>query len=594
MKLLLLILLASTSMLFAEIKLKRPQFVKKNVGNVIDIELSVTTIKPFSVLSLVKPSPGNEARDGHFQIIKGHENILLGIIRNLHNFGRIEVRKNNVLVLKNIRIENGLTIHISDDTLLLFKQEKVVNNWSQEQFRKFKKNQNQKHKKLQIQLNKQHNEIEKLKQANIELLKILGQLKESIVKIQQQVAKPSYGPRLVAFDMSFDIPTDKIAYVVTISPIDYPMEKQVIVQGDRVSSGTYNVDISMPGYNSIAYNLEVKESSESLLIKQVMYAKERKLAISIAHDVMPHEGDSYKVTLSPVNTKEIYEVSDGKSILPGWYNLDVQQSGYNFVAKKKIHIKPSDDVYTINQSLLAKTTRQLSFDIKDKLTGVTITPHQITNINIKTSNFQSAGWYPTGENHFRLTFKKYKTIEVKVNVYPGDSLLVVRVPSLTPWQKLEFNISTNEITFDNILYKYTFLVDEGAIEKHHLTLKVQRSYHYTVMLPPNANRFKMHAGFLYTERTLNELRQGANFGRLDHLSVPKLINHLKAVVKKDVSSGDVAALRSLEGMMRTRLKRKIRNSTEKKQLILYMKSLQLYSYEYRTRLRILMYNINRY
>ncbi|WP_372371093.1 hypothetical protein [Candidatus Uabimicrobium sp. HlEnr_7] len=582
-KIILCILAISSSLLFADIKLKRPRFIKKNVNKTTDIELIISEQNNrLIVISLMKPNKKQQARDANFRTVKDYENIMLGLAANLNNWGKIELRSKNILVLKNIKIVDGLTIYIGSESLVIYEKPKA-SNWNPKAFEDLHL---QYEKKIQVLENKvanQNQRIAALEKSNTDILQVLQ-------NIQQQMnhsPQPVY-PRDITFDISYNTKPIETNHVVTATLASDPQNVRVLQTGDTIVPGLYHIDISMPGYHSLQYDLHIKEEHAPVIIKKQLQAKSRKVSFNItANNVKNFSG--YQVTITPVNSKYWTAIENNEAVKPGWYFLNIKKDGYTFEKDKKIHIAPNNDPYIIKE-VLSTNKRQISFNIRDKNSRAIVTAYQIINSATNTK-ITANDWYTINTKlKLNLKFKEYGSIDTIVVVKSGQGPYIVDIWLQNHWQKLELSTRYNEMNFDGINYPFAFYANNSKIEAHHIETRTINSYYYhRVMVPSHTKNFRVTAGYLYNQISMNEFVSGMMLGRLNGIDTSNLVAHLQQLHKNENYGSAIGALEGMLQNYRFRRKWQKVSSQEKQTLLQHLRSWRITNGQLRIRLQIVLY-----
>ena len=241
-----------------------------------------------------------------------------------------------------------------------------------------------------------------------------------------------------------------------------------------------------------------------------------------------------------INQKQI----DQSTLLePGIYHLEIKQRGYLPISETLI-IPPSIKAHTIEKIMIPA----------NKQSNIINQSHDETKIQKVQSSMAYA----------QKTKENFKSIE--------------------------FSSRKNRVTIDNIHYNYEIFVDGKKIPL--VNIQEEKSinrYYFTVKIRENSKILQFYQGYYYTQCYLSRLRQGMSIGRLDRISVPKLIEHLKLIARD--SSEDRSTLEKMEGILKGFRNRKMLqqiSSSEIEQLINYLESWKLNSSQDRIRLQIII------
>ncbi|BBM87695.1 hypothetical protein [Candidatus Uabimicrobium amorphum] len=567
-----LVVLVMSSFLFADIKLKRANYIAKNAGKVVDIELVVPMQNTrLMVISVMKPNNKRQARDARFRNVQGYENIMLGLLSNLHHWGKVQIRSEKLIVLKNIRIVDGLTVYIGDDSLVIYKKPQKPEGWRKRV------------QKLESIIAAQNVRIQALEDANASILQRLQRL--------EQNQQPTY-TRPVVFDISYDTQPVNDGYSVTATEVNNPKSTRVLKQNDTMTPGLYSIVISMPGYHTLQYDLHVEAVDSPITIQQQLQAKLRKLAFSITAS-SGQKLNGCRVTLTPVNSKYWSGVKEGESVKPGWYFLNIKKDGYLF-EKKKIHIAPAEEAYVISEMLFG-AKRQLAFNIRDKSSGAIVNPHTI--VDLGTNKLVSVNtWYPTNTKvKLRFTFQEYGSVDKDIIVGSGSGPYVVDLWLNNRWRKIEFTVRYHETEMNGIKYQYSFYADGNLLEGHHVVSRNVNGYeYYTVMVPSNATHFRAQLGYKFLQVSMAEFVSGMTLGRLRQTDVTSLISHFQRLHKN--GKNYEAAISALEDMLQGRRFRRRwqgMNSQDRQKFMQHLYSWRTKNGQWRIRLQIIIYALKK-
>lgn len=378
-------------------------------------------------------------------------------------------------------------------------------------------------------------------------------------------------PRELKEKITFDVkpPEDLQPYKIILAPVDKPKAERIVKEGDQIKPNSYIMRIEKEAYEILEMKKHVWPAEAPIVFEHQLIAKQVLLKINIVYDIDPPANlDPYRVSLIDKISLIPRFVEDGKRVKPGSYFLDVQRPGYTFGPRQEIEILPSEQPYHINKKLLAKS-RPISFDMYDPITNTLIPAHQI-QVGGKPVSFKDT-FQPGTEFDLVVKFKKYKTVEKRSKVIPGEGPFVEHVP-LQQLKKYEFSIRDNTMMIDNITYNYEFYEDNNKIEEHLIDIEkgVGRIY-YNIWADPNAKNLQVYAGYFFTQKQFSNL--GAGIGNLNNISISRLITHLEGQSKGE--RGHRESLEILEKMIK---KSNIRSSlkeaaiTELDQLMQYIES----------------------
>ena len=579
-----LIVLTMSSFLFADIKLKRANYIAKNVGKVVDIELIIPPQNSrLMVISVMEPSKNKQARDARFRTVEGYENIMLGLATNLHNWGKIQIRNDKLIVLKDVKITDGLTVYIDDESLVIYKKPQKP----EKGLRKFREQYERKIQELENVIAAQNDRIKALEDSNASILQTLQHIEQQI----QQSQQPLYS-RQVVFDISYDVPPLENSYTVTVSMVNDPESTRVLQQNDTLTPGLYSIEISMPGYNTLQYDFHVEAVESPVTIQQQLQVKPRRVAFDITTNNNQEVSDC-EVTLTPVDSKYWTAIEENETVKPGWYFLNIKKDGYLF-EKKKIHIFPADDIYVITENLSA-AKRQISFNVRDKSSGAIVTPHAIIDLSTNKPITMSS-WYAINTKlKLRFTFQEYASIDKDITITSGTGPYVVDVWLHNRWKKMEFTVRYNQIEINGIKYQYNFYADGNPVEDHHISARNVNGYaYYQVMIPHSTVNFRAQLGYMYIEMPTSEFVSGMTLGRLQQTNVSTLVSHLQKLHNN--GKNYEAAISALESMLQgRRFRRRWQSvsSQDKEELMQHLYSWRIKNGQWRIRLQIIIYALKK-
>lgn len=352
-------------------------------------------------------------------------------------------------------------------------------------------------------------------------------------------------PRLFKEKISYDVnPREDInPYTITMSPIDNTAEVKTFKEGDMVKPGSYVLKIEKKAYEPVEIKQHIWPAEAPFVLEQELIAKQVVLNINVSYDIpAPATLEDYKASLIDKSTSIPRFISDGKSVKPGSYFLDIQRPGYTFGPKQEIDIDPSEEPYVISKKLLAKP-RSMSFDMVDEAKNQLVQAHQVL-VNGNPVSFKDQ-FNAGSEFAVIVKFKKYQTVRKTVRIEPGEGPFVAKVP-LKPLQKYEFSNRTNFETLDGIKYEFKLYCDGLEVEDHLIEIEkgVGRIFYY-FYAPQDAKNLSVYAGYLFTQKPIDRLRLG--LGTLGNISIPKLIEHLDTKSKGE--RGRREALDILETML---------------------------------------------
>lgn len=301
---------------------------------------------------------------------------------------------------------------------------------------------------------------------------------------------------------------------------------------------------------------------------------------------------SIDITSSYTNEKINAQVFLNKELIaheqqlkPGNYQLQIQHSGYTTL-HKEITISEGSESFLIKEKLHAKP-RQISFELfYTRHSRGCPDAHEVIDMNTgKKVEFRDE-FKPGEEQCFAVKFKQYQTRIVKAILPPGEDPYILQVP-LIELYPLEFTIRKNSAVVDGIEYKYQFRFDNEPLEKHHI--KIEKGigrFYYTVMRPENAKNLRAYIGYKFLQRSIARFRSGMSLGRPENLSVPKFIEHLDIVAKKEL--GRLGSLQVVERFVKGFRHRKMLkqlDETQKDLLMNYLNSWKFDDEEHRVRLQ---------
>ncbi|WP_372367243.1 hypothetical protein [Candidatus Uabimicrobium sp. HlEnr_7] len=328
-----------------------------------------------------------------------------------------------------------------------------------------------------------------------------------------------------------DPPTTLFAHKITVAPLSNPSQKREVWSGDMIKPDSYLLEITQDGYQKIEIKQHVWPDSRPYVIDQKLYPKSIPISFTLKHDVPPHKDSWFPYQVSIINKKtrvlgiDIYR----QTIRPGLYEMRVHQKGY-FSQTHEFKVVPGQKMVLLSAHLKA-CKRKITFAMKDK-------DQKTTNIsqliNLKTRKFISDkdAFQPGQKLSLCAKFANYKTIYCKIKIYPGVEPQSLPA-ELVRLQSLLFSVAENNFVFDNIKYKYKFLVDGKEIESHHLHVKKQQKYNYTMMVSINAEKLRFYQGYFFTEKPISTLHYRLVLPHMDRISIPRLIEHLKLIEQSD-------------------------------------------------------------
>jgi hypothetical protein len=379
-------------------------------------------------------------------------------------------------------------------------------------------------------------------------------------------------PREMKEKISYDVkpPDDLAPYKITLAPVDKPKQEKVVKEGDLIKPNSYIMKIEKEAYEILETRKHIWPSETPILFDHQLIAKQVLLKINIVYNIdPPRDLPPYTVTLIDKITLFPRSVEDGKRIKPGPYYLDVQRPGYDFGPRQEMEILPSEQPYNINKKLIAKR-RQMSFDMVDERTGVLVPAYQIL-VDGKPISFKDT-FEPGSEFDLMIKFKKYKTVQKRTKIIPGEGPFVEKV-QLVPLKRVDFSVrEPNTAQVDNITYTFELFVDNQPVEEHLIEIEkgIGRIY-YIVWHEENAKNFQVYGGPFFSQKAVEQMAMGP--GPFNNLNINRLIEHLEKE-----SAGEklhLAALEILEKMIkRTQVRTMLRQValTELDQLIQYIES----------------------
>lgn len=407
---------------------------------------------------------------------------------------------------------------------------------------------------------------------------------------EELVTKPRQMKERIEYDV--EPPEGLGPYKITMAPLDNPKAETPVKDGDMIKPNSYVLRIKKEAYEPIEITKHVWPDESPLIIEEMLVAKQVEVHINISHDVEPPSDlPPYKVSLIDQMTKVLQFISHGKKIKPGSYDLDIQRPGYIFGTQKPIRIIPSEEPYQINEKLIA-APRRLSFDMAYQ--GRLVPAHKVINMQNGQAISYKDKFKPGTELNLLIKFLKYKTVTNRAIVPPGDGPFVVAV-QLEQLKRYDFSSRKKEMKIDGHTYNYTFSSDNKKIEDHLVSVeKGFGRWHFTVRVGKDAKNFKVYAGYYYAQIPFSRLR---TIGRLASIDIPKLIEHLDLIAKKD-NRERRASVEVLEKMLRTfsgRKKLSQAHSTEIDQLIQAVESWrpQLPSAQDRIRIQVMLDTLNK-
>ncbi len=345
-----------------------------------------------------------------------------------------------------------------------------------------------------------------------------------------------------------------------------------IKAGDMIKPGEYTFKLKKYAYEDIELRRSVVPDETPFVLDREMIAKKVVLNINIVHDIEPPTNLApFTVSLIDKITMIPSSVQNGNRIKPGSFWLDVQRPGYTFGGRQDFEIRPSEEPQLINKTLKAKP-RSISFNIMNE-DGIMIEAFEIL-VNGQKIDYQKS-FQPGTELDLVAKFKKYKTVQQRITIVPGEGPYVAQIPLklLVPY---EFVLSRNEEVLDNIKYPYIFYADSQPIEPQHTEAEKSsgstRTY-YTVNVDPTARNLRVFAGYLFTQKKLTELRTGV--GVFTNISVDNLIEHLKQKVRNE-GNNPAAIIPTMERIISAREISKLRQcaAAEIDQIIRHIQTLR--------------------
>lgn len=379
-------------------------------------------------------------------------------------------------------------------------------------------------------------------------------------------------PRVVKEKVTYDVkpPEDLPAYKITLAPVDKPKQEKIVKENDLLKPGSYIMRITKEAYEPVEVKKHVWPSETPMVLEQELIAKQVVIRVNIVYDIEPPANlEGYKVSLIDKASLIPRFVMDGRSAKPGSYFLDIQRPGYSFGPKQEIDILPSEQAYHINKKLLAKP-RTISFDMVDAKTNVLVSAYQIL-ANGKPVDFKQE-FQPGSEFDLVVKFLKYKTVNKRTRVVPGEGPFIESVP-LDSLTRYEFSARKTDMEIDGITYEYELAADSEQVEPHLIkTEKGMGRTFYQIWVDPKAKNCKIYAGYLFGQRPFSSIQLGAP--ALTSIDVPRLIQHLEKKRKQDQRDYR-EPLEIMEKMLRefnTRRMLKQAAGTELDQLIQYIES----------------------
>ena len=361
--------------------------------------------------------------------------------------------------------------------------------------------------------------------------------------------------RRVVDKITFDIPAPPSleAHVVRLKKIQGTEGAFRLQNGDSIKPGEYFVTIEKEAYETVHRRVAIAPSEKDYEIAQELSAKLRQVVLRIDHNLPVPKGiKHYTVTFIHKTSGIGQLVTDGKSIKPGEYFLEISQPAYKFKASRKnVKIEPSTKPFFIRETLIAKK-RRLSFEMVEK--GTTLVKAMEILINEQPIE-PTDSFLPGTKYSFRAKFEKHKTVQKDVTIPPGEKSYVVDV-KLVQLKKYDFLLSKKfvERRVDGMRVGLEIYADGKEIEPHHIKVEKEGvsmfpGYFYG---PKSTRLVRVVSGYDYDESLRKRIMK---FRDLKKIDPNRLVEHIKEIEK---TRSPLRALRSIQPLMtRKRIRKKL-------------------------------------
>lgn len=350
--------------------------------------------------------------------------------------------------------------------------------------------------------------------------------------------------------------------------------------GDEYKPGWYMVTVEKEGYETLEKRVSIPPADDEFLMALDVVAKTVEILIKISYDIAPPDPLGYTVTFVDPRTGIGSNVTHGKRIKPGAYELEISQPGYVFKnLRKKIYIPPGVQPFLIEETLFAKP-RTLSFDMMYKVGEKVymVKPHQIF-FNYQPVRAEDS--FAPGKYGMMAKFNEYKTVQKDVIIPPGEGPYVAEV-ELTKLDKYEFRVGKKYcdqqggMMIDGVRYALEIYVDGAQVEAHQISFEGAPGglMYGSYFAAKDANTVRVVVGFYHDDSLMKPQIQ---FRDLTKVDINRLISHLTDVAK---SSNSTKALRAMDTLMKTKddaAKIKKATNADREKLINFLRDLEVTS-----------------
>jgi hypothetical protein len=351
--------------------------------------------------------------------------------------------------------------------------------------------------------------------------------------------------------------------------------------GDEYKPGWYMVSVEKEGYETLEKRMSIPPDDVEFNMALEMIAKTVEILIKISYDNAPPDPLGYTVTFVDPRTGIGSNVTHGKRIKPGAYELELSQPGYVFKnQRKKIYIPPGVQPFLIEEILFAKP-RSLSFEMIYRVSATQTTLVRPYQIFINYQPVRAEDSFAPGKYAMMAKFNDYKTVQKDIIIPPGEGPYVADV-ELTKLEKYEFRVGKKYadqqggMMIDGVRYALEIYVDGAQVEAHQISFEGAPGglMYGSYFAAKEANTVRIVVGFYHDDSLMKPQVQ---FRDLTKVDIGRLISHLTDVSK---SSSSTKALMAMDTLMKTKDdEAKIKKATvsDREKLVNFLRDLEVTS-----------------